>query len=102
MSMTETDKLALLKHDIGMLTSSKDIYLKHLLELAERGMKREGIQKESSTEYDGLNIQYAAYLFRKRAGTDTTMPKFLRWGLNNLLFSQKARGYVEPEEGATE
>ena len=98
MSITKEEKLELLKVDVGMLTSSKDKYLEHLLELAERQMNREGIKKETSTEYEGLTIQYAAYLFRKRAGEDTTMPKYLRWGLNNLLFSQKARGYAGSDE----
>ena len=36
-------------------------------------------------------VQYAAYLFRKRAGNETAMPRFLRLRLNNILFSQKER-----------
>lgn len=90
--MTEGEKLILLKQDIGIATGAKDEYLGHLLQLGDKEMQREGINKEDSVEYNGLNIQYAAYLFRKRAGTETMMPRSLRWGLNNLLFSQKANG----------
>lgn len=98
MSLAIEDKMTLLKQDVGALGTSKDKYLEHLLKLSEDEMKREGIQKENSTEYDGLNIQYAAYLFRKRASNETTMPRFLRFGLNNLLISQKARGYIYVED----
>lgn len=74
-----------------MLTTANDEYLFHLLELAEQLITREGIQVEDSTEYSGIQIQYAAYLFRKRASDETVMPRFLRWELNNLLVSQKGR-----------
>ena len=99
MSLTEDVKLTLLKHDVGILGNSKDDYLKHLLDLSEKEMAREGIKKEDSTEFDGLNIQYAAYLFRKRASNETAMPRFLRFSLNNLLISQKARKYSGQESG---
>ncbi|MEY8285357.1 hypothetical protein AALA13_16305 [Lachnospiraceae bacterium 50-23] len=94
--MDEKVKLALLKQDLGIFNGSKDDYLYHLLKQAEGRIQEEGIKKEMEGKqqavYDGLHIQYAAYLFRKRAGTDTSMPRFLRYGLNNLLFSQKIRG----------
>lgn len=99
MSLEKNVKLILLKQDIGILGNAKDDYLKHLLELSEKEMNREGIQKENTIEYDGLNIQYAAYLFRKRASNENTMPRFLRFGLNNLLISQKARSYSYQESG---
>ena len=86
-----TTKLLLLKQDVGILSNAKDDYLEHLLSQSKQMMEREGIVEEDTDEFHGLNIQYAAYLFRKRAGTDTAMPKYLRWGLNNLLFSQKGR-----------
>ena len=60
-------------------------------------MAREGIAEDSSSEYDSCQVMYAAYLFRKRAAgtaggkdSETAMPRFLRYALNNLLFSQKA------------
>lgn len=85
-------KLTILKKDLQMLTSANDEYLKTLLEAADSFVQREGIKNDGSMEYDMIQIQYAAYLFRRRAGTDTTMPRYLRWEMNNLLFAQKAGG----------
>nr|DAE22077.1 MAG TPA: Head Tail Connector Protein [Phage sp. ctez94] len=89
--MDEGQKLTLLKQDLQMITNSNDDYLIMLLKMAEELIKREGIIPENTTEYAGIQIQYAAYLFRKRAGTETSMPRFLRWEMNNLLFNQKAK-----------
>ena len=88
--MDEGQKLTLLKQDLQMITNSNDDYLIMLLKMAEELIKREGIIHENTTEYAGIQIQYAAYLFRKRAGTETSMPRFLRWEINNLLFSNKS------------
>ena len=89
--MDEGQKLTLLKQDLQMITNSNDDYLQMLLEMAEGLIKREGITPEGTPEYAGIQIQYAAYLFRRRAGTETSMPRFLRWEMNNLLFSQKSK-----------
>ena len=91
--MDKAAKLVILKQDLQMLTTANDEYLGTLLDLAATAIQREGIQLiEDDTECDMAVVQYAAYLFRKRAAADTTMPRFLRWQLNNLLFSQKAGG----------
>ena len=90
--MDKAAKLIILKQDLQMLTSANDEYLKNLLDLAAGAIQREGIKLiENDMECDMAVVQYAAYLFRKRAAADTAMPRFLRWQLNNLLFSQKAR-----------
>lgn len=91
--MDKAAKLAILKQDLQMLTTANDEYLGTLLDLAAGAIQREGIKLiEDDTECDMAMVQYAAYLFRKRAAADTTMPRFLRWQLNNLLFSQKSGG----------
>lgn len=90
--MTRDEKLPILKKDLQMLTSANDEYLLILLDQAEALIKREGVKLMDDIESDMLVIQYAAYLFRKRAGTETAMPRFLRFQINNLLFSQKGRG----------
>lgn len=84
--------LQILKNDLQMVTSSNDNYLKFLINSAKELIKREGIVLEG-TGYEGdlVIIQYAAYLFRKRASSDTAMPKFLRRELNDLLLSQKGK-----------
>lgn len=90
--MTNEDKLKLLKQDLQMLTSSNDDFLSSLLNAAETAIQREGITLvENDTDIDMAVVQYAAYLFRKRASSDTAMPRFLRWRMNNILFSQKGR-----------
>ena len=91
--MTDANKLVILKKDLQMTTTANDEYLETLLTFAKAAIEREGIVLEDNIECDMAVIHYAAYLFRKRAGTDTAMPRFLRYELNNLLFSQK--GAVE-------
>lgn len=92
--MTEAQKLTLLKKDLQQMTTANDEYLTHLLNYAKAVMEREGITvTKGDIECETAVIHYAAYLFRKRAGTETAMPRFLRYELNNLLFSQK--GAVE-------
>jgi len=90
--MTIEEKLVLLKQDLQMLTSANDAYLENLIYAAETAIQREGITiVENDMDIDMAVIQYAAYLFRKRASNETTMPRFLRWRLNNILFSQKGK-----------
>lgn len=89
--MDKAAKLTVLKQDLQMLTSANDNYLGTLLDLAAEAIKTEGIILEDTTECDMAVIQYAAYLFRKRGATDTVMPRFLRWQLNNILMKQKGR-----------
>lgn len=90
--MTKEDKLKILKQDLQMLTSSNDSFLSSLLDTAATAIQREGIMLvENDMDIDMAVIQYAAYLFRKRASNETEMPRFLRWRLNNILFSQKGR-----------
>lgn len=89
--MTAEQQLAILKKDLQMLTNANDDYLIQLLNLAKAGIKREGIVlMENDTESDMAVVLYAAYLFRKRASSETSMPRYLRYILNNMLLSQKA------------
>ena len=91
--MTNVEKLVILKKDLQQMTTANDTYLETLLTFAEAAIQREGIVLKDDIECNMAVIHYAAYLFRKRAGADTAMPRFLRYELNNLLFSQK--GAVE-------
>ena len=91
--MTAAEKLSVLKMDLQMLTAANDDYLTLLLRQAEKAIATEGIKVvEGDTECEMAVIQYAAYLFRKRAAEETAMPRYLRYLLNNILFSQKAGG----------
>ena len=89
--MRDEDRLEILKKDLQMLTSSNDEYLEILLKQSKAAITREGIDLEIGIEGDMAVIQYAAYLFRKRSGQDTSMPRYLRLQLNNLKISQKGK-----------
>lgn len=90
--MTDQERLTILKKDLQMLTDSNDDYLKILLDQAEAQVQREGVDPHEGIEGDMAVIQYAAYLFRKRASGDAAMPRFLRLQLNNMKISQAGRG----------
>lgn len=90
--MTDDERLEILKKDLQMLTNSNDNYLSILLNQAEAQIQREGVDLSAGIEGDMVVIQYAAYLFRKRAGGETAMPRFLRLQLNNMKVSQAGRG----------
>ena len=102
--MSDAEKLTLLKADLQLLTNTQDNFLSFLLEAAAAAMNREGILDDESADYNACQIQYAAYLFRKRAastaaatlgtgfapaGGETAMPRFLRRMMTNILMSQK-------------
>lgn len=89
--MTTAELLTVLKSDLQMITAANDDYLTELLGFSQQLMEREGIIMDDSLECQMIQVHYAAYLFRRRGGTETTMPRFLRYELNNLLFSQKGK-----------
>lgn len=90
--MTKEERLTLLKNDLQMLTSSNDTLLSSLLDASVEYIQKEGIALvENDIGIDMVIVQYAAYLFRKRASEETAMPRFLRYNLNNILFSQKGK-----------
>lgn len=89
--MNEIEMLKILKYNLQKLSSADDEYLKKLILQAIALMSREGIVNDDTDDYDMAVIDYAAFLFRKRAKTEMVMPRFLRIELNNLLFSQKSK-----------
>lgn len=94
MDFGEDTELTVLKQNLQMpQTNTNDEYLKMLLKQAVSLMAREGIIDDDSFDYYMAKIDYAAFLFRKRASKDNTlaMPRSLRYELNNILLSQKGR-----------
>lgn len=89
--MTDQQTLVLVKADLQLMTSANDVLLLHLIDAAKAAIEREGIQADGSADYDAIVVSYAAYLFRKRAASETSMPRFLRWMMNNILMSQKIK-----------
>lgn len=94
--MTDVEKLALVKADLELLATGKDGYLLFLLQSAACLMEREGIHLADCVEDTLLQTRYAAYLYRRRAKDDATMPRDLRYALNNRLIHEKAGGLDAP------
>lgn len=90
--MTAEERLTILKHDLQRSSSVQDTYLSALLEQAQDLMFVEGIFDDGSMDYNMAVVDYASFLFRKRHDPNMAMSRFLRYELNNLLFSQKLKG----------
>ena len=99
--MTDEEILTVLKVDLQVSTDKLDNYLGQIIQAARAYIQTEGITLDCSTG-DGMLVEmYAAYLYRRRREENVyrlrreenvTMPRMLRWALNNRLFSQKAGG----------
>ena len=88
--MTDEEIRTVLKVDLQISTDKMDVYLDKVIDAAKSYIATEGINVDCSTG-DGMLVEmYAAYLYRRRREENVTMPRMLRWALNNRLFSQKA------------
>lgn len=91
--MTITEILTMTKSNLQIAGDSFDDYLTMLIEAAQRSIAEEGITLDLESINDcNLVVMYASYLYRKRMGDDPSMPRMLRYGLNNRLFAQKTKG----------
>ena len=90
--MTIAEILTMTKSNLQIAGDSFDEYLSMLIGAAQSSIAREGItlDLENSIEDCNLVIMYASYLYRKRMGDDPSMPRMLRYGLNNRLLAQKS------------
>lgn len=88
--MTDAELLTCTKQDLQLMTYANDTLITNLIAMAKKAIATEGIVlTPGNIEHDMLIVQYAAYLFRGRAAENTEMPRFLRWQMNNVLFTQK-------------
>lgn len=94
--MTDSDKLSMLKIDLGITTEAFDTRLRQYLESAKAEIEREGITLADSVPDDHLQIMYAAWMWRRR-DTGEGMPRMLRYSMNNRLFAEKL---TDEEEGS--
>lgn len=90
--MNNEMRLDLLKHDLQLIHNKQDEYLRVLLDSAAAMIAREGVVLTDGVEDAGLQVMYAAYLYRKRAEQENAMPRMLRYALNNRLISEKMGG----------
>ena len=94
--MDKTQILTLLKLDLTISTAAYDQLLNGLIDRAIKAIEREGITLKNDLVADQMIVvQYAAYLWRKRKGEDTGMPRSLRYELNNLYVAQHATATEE-------
>ena len=88
--MTDEEIRTVLKVDLHISSDKRDVYLDKVIDGAKSYITTEGINLDCSAG-DGMLVEmYAAYLYRRRREENVTMPRMLRWALNNRLFSQKA------------
>lgn len=92
--------LMVLKTDLQISAEAYDEYLKNIIAAASAAIENEGIKLEDTIEDGMLVEQYAAFLFRKRKEDNVAMPRYLRWQLNNRLFSQKGK-YGDDNQAGT-
>lgn len=100
--MTEQQKstmLTMLKVDLGVTTMVYNDRLGDYLQSAASQIEREGITLDCDNIGDcQLVVMYAAWMWRKRDYTaryagesGTSIPRMLRYALNNRLFEEKLR-----------
>ena len=94
--MTRNDQLTMLKHDLQRTKkfTEQDEYLLALLDDAAAKIAEEGIVLADTVRDGMLCVNYAAYLYRKRADSEGAMPRSLRWSLNQRLLTQKGGANV--------
>ncbi len=90
--MDDVEMLEILKLNLQRTGTKLDPILRQCLTQAKTHLKQTGITlKEHDPGDDGLQIDYAAYLYRRRGDPEMAMPKSLRWDVNNRLMSEKGR-----------
>lgn len=95
--------LTRLKIDLGIIHSTVyDSRLLSLLNVAKNEIEREGVILNVENDDDGeLIVDYARFMWLSRRGEnpETTIPRSLRWRINNRLFG-KERKSAQPTEDA--
>ena len=87
--MDNATLLEMLKIDLGISTNAYDDRLSQYLVSAGDYIAREGITIDFTQISDAnLIVMYASWLWKKRDTTES-MPRMLRWNLNNRLFNEK-------------
>lgn len=80
---------------ISPSNTAYDTYLTGLLDSAKQFIIREGVatlSPDTSYEDAELVIGYAAFLHRQKEDASAAIPRWLRWAINNRIFSEKLGG----------
>lgn len=89
--MDEHVMLELLKLHLQRTGTILDPLLRAMLKQAADHIGQTGIVLRDTEEDGYLQIDYAAYLYRRRANPESEMPKSLKWDLTNRLLREKGR-----------
>ncbi len=88
---TTVSCLELLKLDLGIKNTSKDVYYNSLLEAAQKELERKGISLEKNSVEDAMLISdYAAWWYRKRE-ENIPLPVNLQLRIRNRIVSARAK-----------
>ena len=88
---TTVSCLELLKLDLGIKNTSKDVYYNSLLEAAKKELKRKGITLDKDSVEDAMLISdYAAWCYRKRE-ENIPLPVNLQLRIRNRIVSARAK-----------
>lgn len=90
--MDDQSRLELLKANVGAIGSNlyDDLFLS-CLSSAKSMIEREGIVLDLDEQEDNqLVVGYATWLFQQRERPEMSMPRWLRYNLNNRVLHEKA------------
>ena len=88
----DTLRMLQLELDMHTLPAGRQEQLEQLLVVAASKLKQSGIQLDDENPLDvQLQVDYAAWMFRRRARKVTVMPEYLRADIHDRLISGKAR-----------
>lgn len=97
--------LTRLKIDLGIINSNVyDSRLMSLLNVAKNEIEREGVILNVENVDDGeLIVDYARFMWLSRRGEnpETTIPRSLRWRINNRLFGKERKSAQQTEDAET-
>ena len=85
--------LTMLKTDLGISSTSYDARFAQYLQSAQKEIVRVGITFPETLDVEDMQliVMYASYMWRKRDGNETGMPRDLQFLLHNRLMSQKMK-----------
>ena len=88
------DKMTLLQLELDMRNppATRQTQLQALLEVAAEKLEGHGINLDPSSVGDmNLQVQYAAWMYRRRNGGSSAMPEYLKDDIHDRLVAEKAR-----------
>lgn len=98
--MADAQMIAMLKIDLGISTTVYDERLGQYLDTAKAEIIREGVTFPETLTVDDMQliVMYSAWMWRRRDGeagrygSGTSMPRMIRYMLNNRHFSEPKVG----------